>query len=203
MEPDWDNNIKDFLIRQLSFSVDWEQPGVNAVGLQKLSHQLIENITISIIQDFNPSILSDFKYFPIDNFIIYLKENFNLETITDQIIPIDKGKKLNGYCDIENKKIFIDVSLRDTEQFAFVCAHEIAHFFLHTNVQMSQMIYDNLNDSAYDSATGKYLLTNEKHWLEWQANQFAAALIMPYRCVLGKLEAWQMREGISKLGSVF
>jgi|GEM_PF-756573 len=203
LEINWDDAIRDFISKQLNTDIHWEQPGTKVMGLERLSKNLIEEMTTNIIKDFDASILSEFKGFPMDEFLIYLKDKYGLTVITDQEIPVIKGKKLNGYCDLENKRIFIDVSLRDTGQYVFVCAHEIAHFFLHMNVHIPQTLYNNLNDSAYDPAIGKYALLNEKHWLEWQANQFAAALIMPLRCVLGKLIIWQKKAGISRLGRVW
>lgn len=200
---DWDSIIQNLLNKQLNANYYWEQPGTEVIGLERLSFQLIEELTIDIINDFNPSILRNYEAFPIHDFISYFQEKFGTTVITDQNIPLIKGKKLNGYCDFENKKVFIDVDLVDTGQFAFVCAHEIGHYFLHSHLQISQAEYDKQPDSKYDPAIGKYALLNEKHWIEWQANQFAASLIMPKRSVLGKLLEWQYKVGIRNKGSVF
>ena len=200
---DWDNLIKNFLTQQLNIQLYWDQPGCKSVGLEYLSLQLIEQMTIDILNDFDTSILYKHKALSIERFMDYMHEKYSLTYITDQELPIVKGRKLNGYCDIEKKCIYIDKSLNETSQFSFICAHETGHFFLHSKLKIPQVKYDNLNDSAYDPAIGKHLLLNEKHWIEWQANQFAAALVMPHKSILGKLITWQTKEGIRNKGTVY
>ena len=68
---------------------------------------------------------------------------------------------------------------------------------------MAQEVYDSQSDSKYDPAIRRYALLTEKHWIEWQANQFAACLIMPRKSVLGKLILWQVTEGIRNRGKVY
>jgi hypothetical protein len=108
---DWDEIIKDFLTRQLTTGCYWEQPDKDVMGLEYLSQQLIEEITDCILEDFDASILYKWKSLEMDNFIPYFEKKFGAQVIIDQILPLYKGKKLNGYCDFENKKLYIDKSL--------------------------------------------------------------------------------------------
>lgn len=198
---DWDHELERFISRELNYGIQFPDQEPYLIGIQRLSKKLIEKITSDIINEFDPGILAFGKSFPMESFCIYLKDQYGLEIIFDD--NISKVKGLNAYCNAKEKKIFIDTSLKDSGQYLFVCAHEIAHFLLHPNLRLLQEAYDNMEDSKYNPAIGKFELINEKHWLEWQANQFAAALILPQQCVLLKLIMWQKKEGISKVGRVW
>ncbi|WP_256010226.1 ImmA/IrrE family metallo-endopeptidase [Desertivirga xinjiangensis] len=199
---DWDRLIEHHLTSQLNARVYWEQPGKEIAGLEYLSKSLIEDMTQNIINEFDGSILYHGNPLPLERFMVYLTEKYGLRFIVDEPLPENK-RHLNGYYDREAKCIYIDQSLRDTGQFAFVCAHEIGHFFLHENLVLSQQLYDAQADSTYNKETRKYALKNEKHWLEWQANQFGAALIMPRRSLLAQLICWQIEHGIRNKGTMF
>ncbi len=171
-------------------------------GIQHLSSSIIEDVATKMVEDIDNSILPNFK--AIDSFALleYVKKTYGLEVISDEPIPSKKGAKLNGYCDMGNKRIYLDKEV-GVGQYLFVCAHEIAHYLLHSKVKFSQELYDGLLDSQYDHKTKRYTLSNDKNWLEWQANQFAAALIMPKRCILGRLIIWQKKHGMRNLGKVW
>ncbi|MDB5131672.1 MAG: hypothetical protein JWR02_1421 [Mucilaginibacter sp.] len=199
---DWDKLIEHHLTSQLNARVYWEQPGQEVSGLERLSKSLIEEMTKNIINEFDGSILYRGKPLPLDQFMVYLTEKYDLKIITDEPMPAGKVH-LNGFYDRENKCIHINPSLKDTGQFAFVCAHEIGHFFLHENLAMSQQLYKAQEDSIYNKETSKHVLEKEKHWIEWQANQFGAALIMPHRSLLVQLITWQLDEGIRNKGTLY
>jgi Zn-dependent peptidase ImmA (M78 family) len=61
----------------------------------------------------------------------------------------------------------------------FVLCHEFGHFVLHQKLSIGQQSYNAFKDSEYNFRTSAYDLQNPKQWIEWQANCFAAALIMP------------------------
>jgi len=136
---DWDEIIKTFLKAQLSSDFSWGQPGEEVIGLDRLSQQLIEEITANTINDFDPSFLCNWKALSMESFIPYFEKRFDVKIITNETIPVYNGKKLNGYCDFENKEIHIDKSL-ETGQFPFVCAHEMGHFVLHMKLKMTQQV---------------------------------------------------------------
>ncbi|MGF7077719.1 ImmA/IrrE family metallo-endopeptidase [Mucilaginibacter sp. UYCu711] len=199
---DWDKLIGHHLTSQLNSKIYWEQPGQEISGLEHLSKNLIEDMTKKIISEFDGSILYRGRPLPMDQFILYLAEKYGLNFFTDGPMPEGKAH-LNGFYDRENKSIYINPALTDTGQFAFVCAHEIGHFFLHEHLEMSQQLYEAQADSAYNKETRKHVLEKEKHWVEWQANQFGAALIMPQRSLLAQLITWQMEEGIRNKGTLY
>ena len=133
----------------------------------------------------------------MERFITYFSQKFDVKIISDQALPTIKGKKVNGYIDLVKKEIYIDTNVVDTPQFNFVLAHEIGHYFLHSGYTADQLSYNNLKDSEYNKLLGKHTLVNAKHWIEWQANQFAACLLMPHNTLLAQTLIYQVRNGIN------
>jgi len=193
----WETNLSDFLTKVLNHGVQWRQPDNQVQGAQHRSAKLIEQITAEIITDFDPSILRTYKGIQMVDFMAYMSEKYNVTIVTDQHIPLVKGKKINGYIDLTGKIIHIDGSLFGTPQFNFVVAHEIGHYILHSGFSMNQLVYDTMQDSEYDKVLGKHVLINAKHWIEWQANRFAACLLLPQKSLLAQTVIYQLNNGIN------
>ncbi len=200
--PDLDKLIEDFLSGQLNFRPYWDELGKPVEGLEYLSKEIIDNITTNIIEEFDNSIITSYKPFPLARFIDYMQETHGVSIMKDQPMSSDK-RHLNGYYDRSNRIIYINPEIVDSGSYAFVCAHEIAHHFLHEHLRISQELYDAQNDSVYDPMTKRHLLECEKHWIEWQANQFAVSLIMPRKSILGQLILWQVEHGVRNRGSIY
>lgn len=197
----WDIAILNLLKSELNSKINWEQPGERAQGLEYLSKKLITNLTEEIINEFDYSILSFGKPFPLKQFLKHLTQKYGLKFVTERVFKKNKAH-LNGYYDRKNKTIHINPAIF-VNQFAFVCAHEIGHFFLHEKLKMSQTDYDTQEDSKYDPQTRKHFFEKEKHWIEWQANYFAGCLLMPQRSLLWQLIKWQENVGLSKRGYIW
>jgi len=82
-----------------------------------------------------------------------------------------------GIFDSKNSIITLNKELR-AEQKIFVLAHEFGHAILHRNTLIAQNEYNGYQDSQYNFQTNKHTLSNPKNWIEWQANYFAASLLM-------------------------
>lgn len=144
-------------------------------GLKKLSAIQIDNMALSVLRDYN-----DLKSpIEIHSFVNYLENKYKLTFDFSKNLENLNGKKIKGYFDIENNSILIDESIVSTEQFPFVLGHEVGHFFLHSKLKVNQEQYNDFEDSKYDFFSEKHLFTNEKNWIEWQANKFAVALFLP------------------------
>ena len=193
----WEINLSNFLTKVLNHGIQWRQPDNYVQGAQCRSAKLIEQITSEIITDFDPSILHGYKGLPMIEFMAYVSEKYNVKIVTDQAIPLVKGKKINGYIDLTEKVIHIDNCLVGTPQFNFVLAHEIGHYILHFGFSMNQLVYDTWHDSEYDKVLGKHVLINAKHWIEWQANRFAACLLLPHKSLLAQTIIYQINNGIN------
>ncbi|HNR21032.1 MAG TPA: ImmA/IrrE family metallo-endopeptidase [Bacteroidia bacterium] len=125
--------------------------------------------------------------------------------ITSQGIGINtlpSSSNLLGSCDIKNRIISIHPTILRTTRYLFVLAHEFAHLKLHANFKINQESYDNFSDSELNFRTNKYDLKNPKHWIEWQANQYASNLVLPKDSLLARLCLYQKREYL-KVGKIF
>lgn len=163
-------------------------------GLKRLTAEQIENLALPILQKYN-SLHSSIK---MEEFIQFLKLEYNLKFDFTKDLETVNGKKIGGYFDIENSSIFIDKSLLLTEKFPFVLGHELGHFFLHSKLSINQEKYNDFEDSEYDFFTDRHNLLNDRNWIEWQANKFSIALFLPKLLFLPHLIAYRKSIGISR-----
>ncbi len=162
-----------------------------------LSSENIEEITVQLIHFFDSNIIQYHRNFPMDRFKQFLSGAFDLSIIEhDFLKPDAKERKIKSSCSFIDKCIRIDKSLRNTANYNFVLAHELGHFFLHNKLQIDQDAYEQLDDTEYNFILGRYVLQNERNWIEWQANQFAASLIMPQQPIILRLHKAQEKIGL-------
>ena len=69
---------------------------------------------------------------------------------------------------------------------------------------MNQIVYDNFKDSQHNIFTQQYEIKNDKNWIEWQANCFAASILMPHISVVARLIQIQNKIGVNRnLGTIY
>ena len=166
-------------------------------GLKQLSAQQIQNIANTFLNEFDSSILAGAYKLDLKQLTNYLEKKYQLKIEYVNLLNND-GTKLLGYFDSQSNKILIDYTIVGTERFPFTLAHEIAHFVLHKNLKMNQTVYNNFKDSVHNIFTQQYELINDKNWIEWQANNFASAILMPHTSILARLIEVQRRMGVSR-----
>lgn len=184
-----EENIDDLFVKFLKKTLGFQE----IEGLEKLSAEQIENLSKKILKKYN-NLSSSIK---IDDFITYLKSEYNLEFNFKSNLETVNGKKLLGYFDSKNNTILIDKDIIDTERFPFILGHELGHFFLHKNLKINQEVYNDFQDSEYNIFMEKYDLVNDKNWIEWQANKFSTYLFLPTELFLKRLIAYRISIGIS------
>lgn len=163
-------------------------------GLVRLSTENIEEVVRSILMPYN-GMISAIK---MPEFLDYLETQYEISFDFNSTLEAVNGKKILGYYDVDSKKILIDKDIAQTTRFPFVLGHELGHFFLHSDLKLNQERYNDFADSEYDFFTDKYLLKNDKNWIEWQANKFAVSLFMPQNLFLSHMIAFRKRIGISR-----
>ena len=169
----------------------------------RLSKSGIEKITRGILNDIDPDILKHALKLPLNKILNHFKEKYYLTFEMDGTLDFAVGKQIFGYFDLKNNTIFIDKSLIVSNRLIFLVCHEIGHFVLHRNLKMNQQVYEKFEDSEYDFISDKNILLTYKHWIEWQANQFASSLILPEETVVRRLTAIQQKLGIGKTGHIY
>jgi Zn-dependent peptidase ImmA (M78 family) len=113
-----------------------------------------------------------------------------------------EGYKYLGYFDIKRKHIAIDVSLSTEDpRFPFTVAHELGHFYMHGKIKpeaLRSVRPDEIRDSTRDLVTHRIDAANPRSLLEWQANRFAAGILMPRLTVRDGLVEVQRARGIRR-----
>lgn len=152
-----------------------------ALGLKKVEN--LKSLSAKQIESKAQKILDKFKFsnigINISAFLEKLKSEYSLDFDLESKLESVNGKDILGYYDIKNNKILIDKSVIDTERFPFILGHELGHFFLHSELKINQEVYNDFGDSEYDFLLDKHTFTNDKHWIEWQANKFSTSLFLP------------------------
>lgn len=188
---DYSDHLLDFIKTKIGFNkVD---------GLLKLSADDIEE-KVEKIQG-KLGVLS--KPIEIEPLLLKLKEVYGLKILLDREITSVNGEKLLGYFDVSNDTIFINKGIVDTNRFLFTLGHELGHYFLHNQLKMNQEVYDDFEDSNYDWFLGKHELKNDKNWIEWQANKFSSAFILPKSLFTGHVFLFRKLIGIRRHNQIY
>ncbi|MCP2027395.1 Zn-dependent peptidase ImmA (M78 family) [Flavobacterium sp. HSC-32F16] len=171
-------------------------------GLKKLSAKHIDAIASQLITEFRPEILNYGLPIPLPELLKHLNKKHKLKYSYSDM-ENEANKQVLGYFDAEKNEIILSLSIKDSVREPFVVAHEIGHFILHKNLRVNKARYNNFKDTSFSLFEQSYTLKNPKNWIEWQANCFAASLLMPQFSIQAILILTQNNLGISKAGSIF
>ena len=143
----------------------------------------------------------------------------------EEIIELDCGlilekisleENILGKIIFDSKKIQVDKSLEDASgRNRFTLAHELAHWILHKDLILSDTNY--YQTSMFDNNQHQYVCKkqtkpNSKKREEWQADYFAACLLMPkdlvyenYKKITGstKPQSFSYKNCVKKLSDIF
>lgn len=175
----FEKNILDIGTEQVEKLIDKKILGAlqtlleEEIVIDKLSKKDIEEIAKLELNKISPDILKNGKPLDVNSLVDYIHSEYKVE-----IHEIDDLNIL-GTCDIKNKTIGLNKSIRGTNRELFILAHELGHFILHQKLSIEQSQYDSFDDSEYNFRTNKHDLKNPKNWIEWQANCFASSLVVP------------------------
>lgn len=183
-------------------------------GVPIVSKNMLDTIAERMIQDFCPKALDIPEAIDIDRFVVRglgMKQDFQLlshnglylgMTVfndSDKVPVYDPRTKRAEYISVEAGTMLIDARLLDDNQehrYRFTAAHEGAHKILHS--QHFAYSPDQLEILGMESKPVvqcrvdmtkqpiKESAWTDEDWMEWQANRFASALLMP-RCMVQKL----------------
>lgn len=173
-----------------SFSTD--TPSVS-YSIDKLSKINIEELANQELNKINPDILSNADGIDVGLVEEYLKREYHI-----LIHDLPWNSNCLGACNLNEKIISVHPSLKNTNRHLFVLCHEFGHFILHQKLTIDQITYDGFEDSQYDFQIDAHPLDNPKRWIEWQANYFAASLILNKESLLARIFDCQNKLGLTK-----
>lgn len=156
-------------------------------GLAKLTGEAIEQTAERFITYYNRSGLRNLLPTNLMDVARFLNEKHGFIFDFDMIIGFaEDGTKILGAFNPKKKIILVDKSLQsDGDKFNFTLAHEIGHLILHRKLTIvyefpGEIIGANSIEFKEDNHT-------DADWMEWQANRFGAALLMPKPIFAAKL----------------
>lgn len=170
-------------------------------GVPILSADDIELKAEEVISYFDKIILDVPQRTPLLGFIEELKRKFNLARDYSHSLGTTKyGNMILGKTQFKPLGVFIDVSLVNDSRFNFILGHELGHVILHRSVDIKRTGYEEqeLVDTEIDLTTGKKNLNTTRDWLEWQANYFASAILIPRASIMKAVVEKQSEMGIKR-----
>jgi Zn-dependent peptidase ImmA (M78 family) len=170
-------------------------------GIPILSADAIELKAEEVISYFDREILDKPQRTPLLDFVEELHSKFNVVRNYSLTLGTTKhGNIILGKTQLKPKGLFVDVSLVNDSRFNFVIAHELGHLILHRSVDIKRTGYEEqeLVDTEIDFITGKKNLKTARDWLEWQANYFASAILIPRATIMKAVVEKQSEMGIKR-----
>lgn len=154
-------------------------------GLPILSIGEIAARAEEFVRYFDTGCLMEPQPTPLGTICTRLNEEFGIPMLFG--VPLgstQEGYKILGQFDFKTRAIAIDESLvRGDPRFWFTLAHELGHLVLHRKIPpdvihrvRGSVIRDSSHDLALERLQSSF---SPGQWLEWQANKFAGALLLP------------------------
>ncbi|MFN8286915.1 MAG: ImmA/IrrE family metallo-endopeptidase [Chitinophagales bacterium] len=170
------------------------------IGRYHYTRQWIENKAEGALLKWCPEVLQKPKPFSIEKISELIVERGYRVELNADLEFAENGKKILGCLSLETPPcIYIDRSLQDERRRRFVFAHELGHFVLHRKIIFEIGEYDRFIEIDEEMEAEQ----DDRYWLEWQANKFAAALLMPQKTFSQALIAIQKEIGLSKTGFIY
>lgn len=175
-------------------------------GLPHYNSNEIESKANKLLLYFSPTYFETVKATPLLSIVELLKSKHGIVFQFDKILGFNnENNRILGACNPIKRVIIIDSSLKDdTHKFNFTLAHELGHLALHRNLKFKYESQDvtNEEETVIDYNSKKELRT-DSDWMEWQANHYASALLMPAEIFKTALVFEQSKLGISRTGTIY
>jgi len=159
-------------------------------GVPVLNKGQIETIALNCISQLYNTVTLSPQMIPIKALLEHLHTSSGL---TWQIIPLnfDTQETILGLCDIQNYCIYIEKDLENSPSLLlFTLAHELGHFILHRHRKIKLEKQHKLFTDTHNQLKEHHKLTRPIDWLEWQANYFAASLLMPKQAFTNAIQLY-------------
>ncbi len=179
-------------------------------GVPILQAARIEEIATMMLQEHCPDVLEEPRQTPVLDIIERLRERTKLNWILADL-GYRGSAKILGKVDFATRTLALDAVLVTGErevQFRFTAAHEIGHWVLHrwnweawrfkTGTGQEHELQDD------EASLCRLSDRTPQEWLEWQANVFAAQVVLPRSTFRGALIRTQVELGIHRnFGEVY
>jgi len=144
---------------------------------------------------------------PLYKIVCGLKETYDVPFCFEHDLGYSRpGCKILGRFDFKPRQILIDRLLPyDSPRFRWTLSHEIGHLVLHR--KLNPMLITTVTPQFVDTREQLHFIRTSKRseleWIEWQANQFASALLLPRPIIHTALVTIQNQLEIRRPGSIY
>lgn len=181
--------------------------GVDEFGIPVLDGDGVEERAEQFLADVAPEVLGRPLFTPLAEIMrtLQVTASVNFELLVDLGVSPEGHKYLGLYLP-SLRLISIDKKLTDVDpRFPFTVAHEIGHFYLHSQINLQAFQPDSkIKDSSRDIVIPRADTRTPRSRIEWQANRFAAAILIPRRTITTAVIQIQKAIGINRnLGIVW
>lgn len=175
-------------------------------GLQKLSESEIEEKSAKLLrlqrEDYFDYVLPT----ELPKIVKLLTDKYKVIFDLNAVLGFsENGERILGATNLKKHIILVDQALqKDRHKFNFTLAHELGHLILHRNLtflpneSFIQEPVNTIKEAYYENNEAQ----SEVELLEWQANIFAIALLMPGQIFQKKLKLVQKELSIRKPGRI-
>lgn len=173
---------------------------------RRLSRDEIDAQSEKVALHFDPAAFRR-KTSPLYDVVNGFKEQYHVPFLFDQELGHSKrGGKILGRFDFDSRRISIDRVLPyDSPRFRWTICHELGHLVLHRKLDPKLISLE--KPTFVDTRTQlRFVMTatrSELEWVEWQANKFASALLLPRPIVHTALSELQHQLEIPRPGSIY
>ena len=172
----------------------------------RLSRNEIDAKAEEVALHFNPEAFAGQRS-PIYEVVTGLKDVYSIPFYFDQDLGYSAaGKKILGRFDFEPRQILIDKILPyDSPRFRWTLCHEVGHLVLHRKLNPRLVSRDapQFVDTREELRFIRSARWSELKWIEWQANQFASALLLPRPIIHTAVAVIQHELNIRRPGSIY
>lgn len=202
--------------RRLAKIKDWEKELItiyrnfkyDKYNLPILNSVQIEHIANLFLLLYSSSTLDIPSITPIGELISLLQAKSKVSFSYSLGLPSDVESKTLGITHLSQKQIIISENIKLNEKVHnYVIAHELGHLFLHTTKPVIDDKKIKIKSILDDDSRFIYNKLNHetaREWMEWQANCFAASLLIPEKTVKIRLLEIQSEFDINRRkGSIY
>ena len=173
---------------------------------RRLKREDIDAKAEEVALHFDPSSLAR-KTSPLYEVVDGLIRRYKVQFLFDQDLGYSpRRKRILGRFDFKPQQILIDRVLpHDSPRFRWTVSHEIGHLVLHRNLD-PRLISRTKPEFIDTRAELRFLRTamkSELAWIEWQANQFAASMLLPRPILYSALSDVQKQLEIPRPGWIY
>ncbi len=180
---------------------NWRDLKHDEFGVPVLSATEIESIAEQVLEKYSPLALAKPKPTPVIEIIAQLRAAKGLTSVITDLGSRGDSKIL-GKVNFSENTLYLDESLvheREIQQ-RFTAGHELGHWIIHRRNFRNWKFGGSRSEWLEIEGTriSKEPARTPREWIEWQANQFSAALIMPRSTIMQALVEAQLSIRISK-----